>query len=67
MPDGYDMQLARDLLAKRIMECALEHGERDPEKMKICALDGFKAHRASEVQQRQAAPADRGTDPAPAH
>jgi hypothetical protein len=42
VPGGYDQDAARNLLAKRIMECALEHGERDPERLKACALDGFK-------------------------
>jgi hypothetical protein len=41
-PGGYDQDQVRNLLAKRIMECALEHGECDPEKLKACALDGFK-------------------------
>ena len=41
-PGDYDQDAARNLLAKRIMECALEHGERDPDKLKACALDGFK-------------------------
>ncbi len=38
--EGYDMQLARDLLAKLIVEAALK-GERDPEQLKDYALDGF--------------------------
>jgi hypothetical protein len=38
---GYDMQLARYLLAKRIVEAAME-GERDPERLKAYALEGFK-------------------------
>ena len=41
VPGGYDLDLARNLLAKRIMECALEHGERDPERLKAYALEGF--------------------------
>ena len=41
VPGGYDLDLARNLLAKKIMECALEHGERDPELMKSCALEWF--------------------------
>jgi hypothetical protein len=38
---GYDMQLARDLLAKLIVEEALK-GERDPERLKEYALKGFR-------------------------
>jgi hypothetical protein len=38
--DGYDMQLARDLLAKLIVEAALQ-GERDPGRLKAYALEGF--------------------------
>ncbi|HUE72753.1 MAG TPA: hypothetical protein VMP01_17840 [Pirellulaceae bacterium] len=41
VPDGCDMQLARDLLAKLIIEAAVEQGEREPEKLKAYALDGF--------------------------
>lgn len=41
--DGYDMQSARDLLAKRIMQAALEQGERDPARLKAHALEGFKS------------------------
>ena len=37
---GYDMQLARNLLAERIVEAAML-GERDPERLKTYALDGF--------------------------
>jgi hypothetical protein len=40
-PDGYDLQLAHDLLAKRIMQAALEQGERDPVRLKAYALEGF--------------------------
>jgi hypothetical protein len=39
--DGYDMQLARNLLAKLIIE-AIQTGERDPERLKTCALEGFE-------------------------
>jgi hypothetical protein len=42
VPDGYDMQLARDLLAKLIIEAAVEQAERDPEKLKAYALEGFE-------------------------
>jgi hypothetical protein len=41
VPGNYDQDLARNLLAKRIMECALEHGERDPDRLKAYALQGF--------------------------
>jgi hypothetical protein len=42
-PDGsVDEQQARNVIAKRIMECALEHGECDPERLKAYALEGFK-------------------------
>jgi hypothetical protein len=40
--EGYDMQLARDLLAKRIIEAIQEHGERDPDRLKAYALEGFE-------------------------
>ena len=39
--DGYDLQVARDLLAKRIVQAALANGERDPERLKDYALEGF--------------------------
>ena len=42
VPGGYHQDLVRNLLAKRIMECALEQGERDPERLKAYALEGFK-------------------------
>jgi hypothetical protein len=35
--DGYDLQLARDILAKLIDQAALE-GERDPDRLKAYAL-----------------------------
>lgn len=38
--DGHDVQLARNLLAKLIVEAALK-GERDPERLKDYALEGF--------------------------
>ena len=40
VPDGYDMQLTRKLLAKRIVVAALQ-GERDPERLKAYALEGI--------------------------
>lgn len=46
-PDGYDVPMARDLLAKRIIEAALENGERDPERLKDYALDGFSPHQST--------------------
>jgi hypothetical protein len=36
---GYDTQLARNLLAKRIVKAALT-GERDPTRLKAYALEG---------------------------
>lgn len=39
---GYDLQLARNVIAKLIVEAAIE-GERDPERLKAYALEGFKA------------------------
>lgn len=38
---GHDLQLARNLLARLIVEAAME-GERDPERLKNYALEGFK-------------------------
>ena len=43
-PDGYDHEQARDLLARRIVEAALENDERDPERLKSYALKGFDPH-----------------------
>lgn len=40
-PDGYDAPAARDLLAKRIIKAATENGERDPDRLKAYALEGF--------------------------
>jgi hypothetical protein len=40
-PDAHDAPAVRDLLAKRITEAAMENGERDPERLKAYALDGF--------------------------
>jgi hypothetical protein len=40
-PDGYNTATARDLLARRIIKAAVENGERDPEQLKACALEGF--------------------------
>ena len=42
VPDAYDTDLARNVLARRIMEAAMEKGERDPERLKAYALEGFK-------------------------
>ena len=36
-----DEQQARDVVAKRIVQAALENSERDPEQLKACALEGF--------------------------
>ena len=41
LPNGLDTQLARDLLAKRIISAAIEHGVRDPDRMKAYALAGL--------------------------
>jgi hypothetical protein len=40
-PDDHDDGLARDLLVKRILDAALEIGERDPERLKSYA-EGVK-------------------------
>jgi hypothetical protein len=40
-PDAHDASVARDLLAKRIIEAAMENGERSPERLKAYALEGF--------------------------
>lgn len=40
MVDGHDLQLARNMLAKLIVEAAL-NGERDPERLKSFALEGI--------------------------
>jgi hypothetical protein len=42
-PDGYDVPMARDLLARRIINAALEQGEFDLERRKAYALAGFKS------------------------
>jgi hypothetical protein len=39
--DAHDASVARDLLAKRIIKAAMENGERDPERLKAYALEGF--------------------------
>jgi hypothetical protein len=41
MQGGYDLQLARNLIAKRIVACIAENGDRDPERLKAYALEGF--------------------------
>jgi hypothetical protein len=41
-PAQYDVPAARDLLAKRIIEAALENGERDPQGLKAFAMAGLK-------------------------
>lgn len=41
LPDAYDTDLARNLLARRIIEAAMENGQRDPERLKAYALQGF--------------------------
>jgi hypothetical protein len=41
VPNAYDTNLARDLLSKRIIKAALENDERDPERLKAYALEGF--------------------------
>ena len=41
VPDAYDTDLARNVLARRIIEAAMENGERDPERLKAYALKGF--------------------------
>lgn len=40
-PDATDAPAMRDLLAKRIIEAAMETGERSPEQLKACALAAF--------------------------
>ena len=40
-PNSQDAPACRDLLAKRIIDAALEHDERDPERLKGYALEGF--------------------------
>jgi hypothetical protein len=35
-------RLARDLIARRIMEATMTQGERDPERLKIYALEEFE-------------------------
>ena len=40
--NGYDLQLAQNLLARRIFEGIQKQDERDPERLKAYALDGFK-------------------------
>jgi hypothetical protein len=39
--NGYDLQLAQNLLARRILEGIQKHGERDPERLKAYALERF--------------------------
>ena len=42
LPDVHiDEQMARDLIARRIVAAAHEHGERDPKRLKDYALEGF--------------------------
>jgi hypothetical protein len=41
VPGGYDLQLARDLIAKRVVTGITTTGDRDPEKLKAYALEGF--------------------------
>ena len=36
-----DEQSARDMIAKRIVVAWRDHGERDPERLKAYALEGF--------------------------
>jgi hypothetical protein len=36
-----DEQQARDVIAKRIVNAAQERGERDPNRLKVYALQGF--------------------------
>lgn len=40
--NGNDLQLARDVLARRIIEGIQSQDERDPERLKVYALAGFK-------------------------
>lgn len=40
-PHGYDHDLARDLIARRIMEATMTQSERDPERLKAYAMEGF--------------------------
>lgn len=41
IPGEYDLQLARDLIAKRVVAGITETGDRDPEKLKAYALEGL--------------------------
>lgn len=43
LPDGYDTTTTRDQLAKRIIKAAIENGEREPERLKAYALEGFRS------------------------
>ena len=40
--EGMDEQLARDMIAKRIIEAAIERGERNPASLRRYALDAFE-------------------------
>jgi hypothetical protein len=43
-PNDYDVPEARELLARRIVNSALEDSERDPERLKAHALAGLASH-----------------------
>ena len=40
-PNDWDVPMARDLIARRIVSAALEQSERDPERLKARALAGL--------------------------
>ena len=44
IPDGYDTELARTIIAKRIVKAITENHEHDPERLKAYALEGFDPH-----------------------
>ena len=46
-PTDYDVPATRGMLAKRIIDAALENGERDPEKMKDFVLAEMNPRRSA--------------------
>lgn len=47
LPHDLDEQTARDMIARRIMDHAVDTGERDPERLKAYALEGFSLQQSA--------------------